>query len=257
LETDGRADYITLSGSGEPSLHSRFGEVLEFIRKNSTIPGVLLTNGTLLSLPEVQDAASHAGVVKTSLSAWDESSYSWMNRPYAELRFDDMVEGQKEFRARFKGKLWLEVFLVNGMNTRVADVKKIASLATEISPDRIHLNTATRPPAEDFVTALPEERMEHLTRLFQPPGEIIGEYHTGSTVEIRANQDMILSMLQRRPCSAWQIAETYGMHLNDVSKYLGKLLRSGQIKAVPRNATLYYGVLEGQGERNAQKQKSG
>jgi wyosine [tRNA(Phe)-imidazoG37] synthetase (radical SAM superfamily) len=251
LKAGGRADYITLSGSGEPTLHSRFGEVLEFIRKNSTIPGVLLTNGTLLSLPEVQDAASHAGVVKTSLSAWDENSYFWMNRPYAELRFDDLVEGQKEFRARFKGQLWLEVFLINGMNTRVADVKKIASLAKEISPDRIHLNTAIRPPAEDFVTVLPKECMETLARLFSPLAEIIGEYHTDSTGETRANQYMILSMLQRRPCSARQIAETYGMHLNDVSKYLGKLMRSGKIRAVRRDATLYYSVLKGEGEKNA------
>ena len=251
LKADGRADYITLSGSGEPTLHSRFGEVLEFIRKNSTIPGVLLTNGTLLNLLEVQDAASHAGVVKTTLSAWDQRTYNWFNRPSPKLRFDDLVEGQKAFRTQFKGQLWLEVFLINGMNTMVPDVQKIAALAKEIGPDRIHLNTAVRPPAEDFVAALPKERMEPLTRLFCPPAEIIGEYHAAHTAETRANQDMILSLLQRRPCSARQIAETYGMHVNDVSKYLGKLMRSRQIKAERRNASLYYSALKGEGGNNA------
>ena len=76
LRRGGKADYITLSGSGEPTLHSRFGEVLEFIHAKSAIPAVLLTNGTMLNLPEVRDAASHADVVKVSLSAWDQRSFN-------------------------------------------------------------------------------------------------------------------------------------------------------------------------------------
>ena len=137
------------------------------------------------------------------------------------------------------------------MNTTVADVQKIASLAKEIRPDRTHLNTAIRPPAEDFVAALPKERMERLARLFHPVAEIISEYHTASTVEIGATRNMILSLLQRRPCSAGQIAETYGMHVNDVSKYLGSLMRSREIRSVRRNETLYYCALKGEGDRNA------
>ncbi|MDY7035834.1 MAG: radical SAM protein, partial [Thermodesulfobacteriota bacterium] len=110
LNEDGRADYITLSGSGEPTLHSRFGDVLQFIRSQSTIPAVLLTNGTMLNLQEVREAAACADVVKTSLSAWDQPSYIWMNRPYPQLRFDHLIEGQKAFRAQFNGQLWVEVF---------------------------------------------------------------------------------------------------------------------------------------------------
>ena len=117
IKENGKADYITLSGSGEPTLHSGFGEVLQFIRSHSSIPAVLLTNGTLLHLPEVQEAACHAHIVKVSLSAWDQASFGWVNRPHPELSFHQVVEGQKAFRARFKGQLWLEVFLVAGMNS--------------------------------------------------------------------------------------------------------------------------------------------
>ncbi len=126
LKTDGQADYITLSGSGEPTLHSRFGEVLEFIRAKTTIPAVLLTNGTMLQFPEVREAAATANVVKVSLSAWDQASYGWVNRPHPQLQFDQLVKGQKDFRAQFKGQLWMEVFLVAGMNSMPADVSKIA-----------------------------------------------------------------------------------------------------------------------------------
>jgi len=240
LKRDGRADYITLSGSGEPTLHSRFGEVLEFIRKSSTIPAVLLTNGTILQLPEVRDAAAWANVVKISLSVWDQASYGWLNRPHPQLRFDHLFEGQKAFRAQFKGQLWMEVFLIGGMNSIPADIRKIAALAEEIGPDRIQLNTAIRPPAEDFATALPRERMEALTHLFHPTAEVIAEFRVKRADHMQANQETIFSMLKRRPCTEDQISDILGMHLNEVSKYLGNLIRTDQISIKRKNTALYY-----------------
>jgi len=249
LKKDGRADYITLSGSGEPTLHSRFGEVLEFIRKNSAIPAVLLTNGTMLHLPEVRDAAACANVTKVSLSAWDQASYKWVNRPCPQLQFDQLVEGLKAFRALFKGQLWMEVFLVGGLNSIPDDVRKIAIFAEEIAPDRIHLNTAVRPPAEDFATALSKKHIEPLTHLFHPAAEIIAEFSAKNSDNIQANEETIFSMLQRRPCTADQIADIFGMHLNEVSKYLGGLIRSDQIRTERKNNTVYYiaANLEGKG----------
>ena len=237
---NGKADYITLSGSGEPTLHSGFGEVLRFIRSHSSSPAVLLTNGTLLHLPEVQEAASYAHIVKVSLSAWDQASFGWMNRPHPELSFHQVVEGQKAFRARFKGQLWLEVFLVAGMNSLPPDVAKIAALAKEIRPDRIHLNTAVRPPSENFVVPVSRERLESLTPFFCPKAEVIAEFEAKQRVEMQAAQEEIYSMLQRRPCTALEISETFNMHVNEVSKYLGKLLREKQIRAQVANTQLYY-----------------
>jgi wyosine [tRNA(Phe)-imidazoG37] synthetase (radical SAM superfamily) len=240
IKENGNADYITLSGSGEPTLHSGFGEVLRFIRSHSSIPAVLLTNGTLLHLPEVQEAACHAHIVKVSLSAWNQASFGWVNRPHAELSFHQVVEGQKAFRARFKGQLWLEVFLVAGMNSLPPDVAEIAALANEIMPDRIHLNTAVRPPCEDFAVPVSRERMESLAPLFCPKAEVITEIETKQRTEMHAAQEEIYSMLQRRPCTAQEIADTFSMHPNEVSKYLGKLLRDKRIRAQVANSLLYY-----------------
>ena len=243
LNKDGRADYITLSGSGEPTLHSRFGEVLEFIRSNSKIPAVLLSNGTMLNLPEVRDSANCANVVKVSLSAWDQLSYGWVNRPHSQLRFDDLIKGQKDFRAQFKGQLWMEIFLIAEINSIPANVQKIAALAKEIGPDRIQLNTAVRPPSEDYAMALSKKRMETLTDLFHPTAEIIAEFKANHSSHVQANQEMIFSMLQRRPCTADQIADVFDMHLNEVSKYLGKLMRTGQIRSELKKKAIYYLVV--------------
>lgn len=240
LETDGEADYITLSGSGEPTLHERFGDVLALIREKSDIPSLLLTNGTLLHLPEVREAAALASVVKVSLSAWDQASFGWVNRPHAGLRFEEVVVGQKAFRREYTGRLWMEVFLVSGMNAMPCDVTRIASLAEEIRPDRIQLNTAIRPAAEDFAVPVSKERMAELTHLFHPQAEIIAEFSNQKDLKSRANKESVLAMLRRRPCTVGQIAEGFGMHLNEVSKYLGNLLSTDQIRTERKGETIYY-----------------
>jgi wyosine [tRNA(Phe)-imidazoG37] synthetase (radical SAM superfamily) len=240
LIMDGTADYITLSGSGEPTLHSRFGEVLKFIRANTAIPTVLLTNGTMLYDYEVREAACCANIVKVSLSAWDQASFAWVNRPHAHLDFDQVIEGQKAFCTQFKGQIWMEVFLIGGINSMPKNVRKIAALAKDIAPDRIQLNTAVRPPSEDFVTALSKDQLLALTHFFEPTAEIIAEFSRIYSKPVRANQETVLAMLQRRSCSSEQIAQVFGMHLNEVLKYLGELMRTNRVRTEHRNSTMYY-----------------
>jgi wyosine [tRNA(Phe)-imidazoG37] synthetase (radical SAM superfamily) len=232
-------DYITLSGSGEPTLHAHFGEVLNFLKK-SPIPSLLLTNGTMLYLPEVREAASCANTVKISLSAWDDRSYEWVNRPHPGLTFDQLITGQKEFRSEFKGELWMEVLLMLGINSMPDDVKKIAEYAQTIKPDRIQLNTVVRPPSEDFAVALPKDRLKSLRLMFDPPAEIIAEGNQGVTKNGRIDENAILTMLQRRPCSSEQIAKAFNIHLSEVSKYLTHLIDSCRIHTDCINSTIYY-----------------
>ena len=240
IASDGKADYITLSGSGEPTLHSGFGKILEFIRTSTDIPSVLLTNGAMLYLPEVREAASAASVVKISLSAWNQASFEWVNRPFPQLHFNQVSYGQKTFRAQFNGRLFMEVFLIAGMNSMLEDIRKIAALAKDIAPDHIQLNTAVRPPSADFVAPLSRERMSALTHLFQPEAEVIAEFNTSRQASIQANQDTIFAMLQRRPCTAQQIADGFGMHLNEALKYLGALMRADKISADSKSTAVYY-----------------
>ncbi|MFO7964122.1 MAG: radical SAM protein [Desulfobacterales bacterium] len=240
LKMDGKADYITLSGSGEPTLHACFGDILAFLRRKCSIQTVLLTNGSLFYLPEVRKEAARAHIVKVSLSAWDQVSYNWINRPHRDLEFNRIIEGLKVFRGTFKGRFWIEVFLVAGMNTVSSDVVEIASLLDRIGPDRIHLNTAVRPPAEDFVAPVSRDRMASLANLFHPRAEVIEHYKNTGGVAIQANEASIYSMLCRRPCTAETVADAFGMHFNEVSKYLGNLLRHDRIRIKRINRDIYY-----------------
>lgn len=239
LCTDGQADYVTLSGSGEPTLHTQFGKVLDFLKQRK-VPSVLLTNGSLLSLPEVRRDAGLADVVKVSLSAWDQDSFEWVNRPHSSLRIDGLVQGQRTFRLGYKGQLWLEVVLLFGINARPADVAKIAALANTVQPDRIHLNTAVRPPAEVFASPLSPTRLNDLCPLFAPTAETITESLQCRTTAMRASEATILALLQRRPCTIEQVADGFNLHINEAAKYLGDLIRGDVVHTVRNRSGIFY-----------------
>ncbi len=239
LKADGKADYLTLSGSGEPTLHSRFGEVLDFLR-DQPIPSVLLTNGTLLRRPAVRRAARLARVVKVSLSAWDQKSFEWVNRPHQALQFAQVIDGITRFREGFTGQLWIEVFLLAGINAMAPQVEKIARLASGLRPDRIHLNTIARPPAEDFAAAVPTAQLEALAGLFDPPAQVVSAFSAKRSQKGQADEAKILAMLKRRPCTIKQIEAAFGLHINEVSKILGQLMRHDRIRADSKRQEVYY-----------------
>ena len=86
------------------------------------------------------------------------------------------------------------------------------------------------------------EHLEELAGFFHPSAEVIAEFEAKQTEHTEANQETILAMLQRRPCTAHEIADTFGMHFNEVSKYLGNLIRTDQIRAERRNTSVYYTI---------------
>ena len=76
-----RPDVITFSGSGEPTLHSGIGEIIRGIKSFTQIPVVVLTNGSLLWMPEVRRDLLQADIVVPSLDACSESLFQYVNRP--------------------------------------------------------------------------------------------------------------------------------------------------------------------------------
>lgn len=243
-DAGGTADYATLSGSGEPTLHSGFGEVLRFLKTELPCPAVLLTNGSLLYLPEVRAAAGQADVAKLSLSAWDDDSFRRINRPHPDLDFHRSVAGMRAFRQGFAGRIWLEVFLIAGLNDAPNQVERIAALAAAIGSDKIHLNTAVRPPAEASVQPVDRDRLAELAELFRPRAEVIADFSARPGSGVAANETALLDMLRRRPCTARQIADVFGMHLNEVAKYTGHLLKTGQIQALQRGGETFFAAPE-------------
>ena len=145
-----RIDYITFSGSGEPTLHSKLGYMIEEIKKITSIPVAVITNGTLLYNLDVQEELEGADVVIPSLDAPDKETFKRINRPYPSLKFEKVISGIKNFSQNFNGKLWLEIMLVKKVNDSLPQIKKFAQIIKEIRCEKIQLNTPVRPSAEEF-----------------------------------------------------------------------------------------------------------
>lgn len=230
LAGDNQADVLTLSGSGEPTLHAHFGRVLEYIGEQTDIPSLLLTNATLLNMPEVRKDAALASMVKTSLCAWDHKSFARINRPHPDLDFTAFVQGQIRFREEFKGQLILEVFLLHGISDGQDQIRALADIARRIAPDRIHLNTVERPPAEASAQAVPMDILEQAATLFSPQAELAVATRPSEHKQPQANEQAILQTIRRRPCTLSDLAAVFGLHPNEISKYVTSLVHQGEVQ---------------------------
>ncbi len=242
LSAGGLADCVTLSGAGEPTLHSGFGDVLRGVRERCALRTVLLSNGALLYRPAVRRAAALADLVKVSLGAWDADSFARLNRPAAGLTFERMVEGFRQFRRAFRGTLWLEVFVVPGLNDTPDQLRRVAALARTFGPDRVQLNTAVRPAAEAGVGPAAEETLAALASCFTPHAEVVaalGHRTTGGAV---ADADAVLALLLRHPCTAREMAFALGGEPAAVAAQLEALLVEGRVATEARDGQCYYVV---------------
>lgn len=245
LEESDKPDYITLAGSGEPTLNSAIGRIICGIKSLTRIPVAVLTNGSLLWMEDVQDDLMAADVVIPSLDAGDDASYQLINRPHPGIAFDRMVGGVTNFVKRFKGEVWLEVLLLAGMTGSKVETEKIALIANGLGVARIQLNTVTRPPAEDFALALSSEQLIELKGMFHGHADVIGESIPSITNNVDLGQtsdDDILALLNRRPCTVDGIASGLALHPNDVLKRVLILRQRGAVKAVRKDNILFYEV---------------
>ncbi len=234
-------DYITLSGSGEPTLYSRIDELIAAIKKITTIPVAIITNASLLHLPEVRTAILQADLVIPSLDAADEATFRHVNRPSEEITFEQMVSGLIAFRKEYKGQYWLEVFLLAGVNDTPQQVRKMVEIAKRINPDRIQLNTVTRPPVETDALPVPQEQMQRFARMFSPTAEVIADYRPApERPEFTGRPRDILDILSRRPCTAEDIAQGLGANLRQIQEQLQQLAAHELIQTQTRNGQLYY-----------------
>lgn len=236
-----RPDYITFSGSGEPTLHAKLGEIIRRIRAMTKTPVAVLTNGSLLWQPSVRAELAHADLVMPSLDAGDERLFQAVNRPHSEITLERLVTGLAQFRREFSGQYWLEVLLLAGSTAVLSHVRQIAMLVKRIQPGRVQLNTAVRPPAEEFAFPVSPARLREFARLFRPQAEVIAEYGPrarsgGASADLAA----VLELLRRRPCTLGDIARGLGMKPAEVVKSIETLEARGEVQNERHGPELFY-----------------
>ena len=241
LDDGVQADFVTISGSGEPTLNSRLGEIIEGMKKITDIPVALLTNGTLLYRRDVRADCAKADVVLPSLDAGDEETFRRVNRPHKDISVEKLISGLCAFRKEFVGEIWLEVFLVEGMNASPEQIARIKEAVERIGPDRIQLNTAMRPTAEAGVTKLDASRLQAIAKeLGEKCGIVAGGLPGPAGKHMEAKGEQLLSVLKRRPCSLDDICSGLGMARNEALKYITRLQQEGVVESERRDGIIFF-----------------
>ena len=241
-----RIDFVTFSGSGEPTLNSEIGEMIEQIKTFTNVPIAVLTNGSLLYRDDVRKDLCKADLVVPSLDAITEDILLRVNRPHKSLKLDMIIEGLKTFSQEFQGKIWLEIMLIKNINDDINELKHLANLIQGIKLNKIHLNTVVRPPAEEFALSITREEMINIANLFDERVEIIADFDKIVEHKIHASgeltKDQIVSLLKRRPCTVDDIATSLGIHINEVIKYVNHLIENGLIRQLRSDNKWYYEI---------------
>ncbi len=232
FEGDGpRPDYVTFSGSGEPTLHLGLGGLVRAAKERTGSKVAVLTNSSLISRPDVRKDLAGADLVVPSLDAATQEMFERVNRPAAGLEVSAIIEGLAAFRGEFSGELRLEVLIVNGLNDTDDELDAIRAAIEKIGPDSIDVNTVARPPAEE-VRPVPAERLAEIVEFFGPRAVAVvtsGKAHQAVPGEAA---EKILALLRRRPCSFAEICSSLGLETSEAAATLAALSRKGLVANV-------------------------
>lgn len=235
IAIDPNLDYITFAGSGEPTLHAGLGEIIRHIKTNYPSYAVsVLTNGTLLHLPEVRQDLIPADLVVPSFDAATEVSFRKINRPSPQLNLRQMIDGLIQFREEYPGQLWLEVFIIPGINDHEDELAVFKEVIGQIRPDRVQLNSLDRPGAEAWVQPADLEVLEQIQSFLQPLSVEIISRAKLKPIVVTENftdpLDHIISILERRPSTLKDFGNALNQSENEIRQILNTLLANGRIR---------------------------
>ena len=240
-------DYITFSGAGEPTLNSRFGDVLKFIKSNyPDITVAVLTNGTLFYQKQVRKELLDADLVLPSLDAASDLSFRKINRPFHKLNINEYIQGLVDFRKEYRGKIWLEVLILPGYNDNTEELQILKEAFKKIKPDSIQLNTLDRPGTIAGLKAASKDKLQEIVDFWGLDNvEIIAAAPERKNIKSyrKDTENAILETISRRPCTVADLGKILGLHINEINKYLDVLASENKIKSVREERGLFYKLI--------------
>jgi len=229
-----KLDYITFSGAGEPTLHSGIGEIVKFLKTNFPDYKIaLLTNGTLFYQPKLIEEVKSIDLILPSLDAASDHIFRKLNRPFHKLKIETIIDGLVQLRKNFEGQMWLEVFIVPGLNDSDDEIMRLKSGIQRIKPDRVQLNTLDRPGTVAWVKPATKDSLKKIANQLDSQAEIIANFQQREQVA-SYNADVestILQTIKRRPCTVEDLSSILGLHQNEINKYIETLLSRNMIRS--------------------------
>jgi wyosine [tRNA(Phe)-imidazoG37] synthetase (radical SAM superfamily) len=242
----GEIDWITFVGSGETTLHAGLGEMIRGVKAMTELPVAVITNGSLLFMPELREELRVADAVLPSLDAGNAVLYRRINRPHVSLTFERLTSGLIAFRKVYDKNLWLEVMLVRGLNDTEEALTQIASWIEKIEPDEVHVVQPTRPAAETWVKPPDEDGLKRSQDILGNVAKII--MPAMGSFDISGEKDLveaIISIITRHPMRESELVDTLTeWSPEDVNQTLSKLQESGRAQIVVRDGVRFWSASE-------------
>ncbi|MFQ3631937.1 radical SAM protein [Roseiflexus sp.] len=240
--TPAEIDWVTIVGSGEPTLHSEIGELIRSIKRRTTIPVAVITNGALLYLPDVREALCAADAVLPTFSAGSAAVYRALHRPHPEATFERLLEGLIAFRSAYQGNLRVEVMLVRGINDEEEALRDIAAALQRIRPDRIDITLPERPPAESWVEPPDTEGLMRATAILGAAAHVV--HPAEGSFDLRGYAtpvEAILAIITRHPMRTEELERALTRWApNHVRDALHTLESSGAAQVIERYGTRFW-----------------
>jgi wyosine [tRNA(Phe)-imidazoG37] synthetase (radical SAM superfamily) len=233
-------DYITFTGSGEPTLNRDIGMLIREAKRMSGFPVAVLTNGSLLWREKVRQDLIEADLVIPSLDAGSQRVFKAINRPRAELKLERIARGIADFTRKFSGQTWLEIFFCKGVNDSESEVERLAELAEAIGAEKVQLSTVFRPPAESFAEPVSMQFLETIRPKFGPNAEVVGPPRTKKNVQIGDIEEQILALVRRRPTPVAELAMAVGVSHAEALKTLEVMRMKRTIEKVNHQDEDFY-----------------
>jgi wyosine [tRNA(Phe)-imidazoG37] synthetase (radical SAM superfamily) len=226
-----KVDFVTFSGSGEPTLNENLGAMIKEVKKSVNTPIAVITNSSSLWID----------VVLPSLDAASNEVFKSINRPQANLELTLIIEGIRSFKKNYKGRIWLEIMLIKGMNDTPDELQKLRFIANDLKVDKIHLNTVTRPPSENNAGPLNREELEKIRDFFGNQCEIISPFKRNNIHKEREGWTRTLvDILKRRSLTIQDIIGITGASSFRIKEELDKMVKKGSVKAYRLGNDIYY-----------------
>ena len=166
-------DFITFSGLGEPTLNINIGYLIGQIRKLTNAHIAVITNSTLLKDPQVRLEISTADLIVPSLDAVRQDVFEKIDRPAAGITIMEIIDGLVALRREFRGKIWLEVMLIDGINDTLPQIKELKEVIEKINPDKIQLNSPVRSTAENGIKPADKDKLEKFKDILGEKAQIV------------------------------------------------------------------------------------
>ena len=248
----GEIDWITFVGSGEPLLHAGLGAMIREVKSLTPLPVAVITNGSLLYQRKIQEELMAADAVLPTLDVGSAKLYQTINRPLPQLRFESLVEGLSAFRRGYRGKMWLEVMLVRGINDTEEALADLAGVLVRIQPDEVQINVPVRPPAEPWVEAPDEERLARAREVLGGAVRTLGpdeeRFDLANYSEV---DDAIVEVVTRHPMREQQLLRTLAnWNREQITEALERLAAAGRLQRISRAGTVFWTTAQARyGER--------